>query len=389
MKNAVAGLALASSLVTLAACVAPTSTEGPQTEQKEPSAPAPAPAGLSLDSQSEDVVSGSAVVQGRKLEFLSRQVAPQVFTIEVWSGSLSLTSDVDFTKLQVLFDGFKTETGEDARLSADDKALLEELGKTLAAAGFAKTADDPTHRGSVVHSAGSAMVRALSVWRVTPVEANLRRDFKAVTGRTVKYLCGWLTGYGVQSTHDCWDCWDNWDGWSYVNIGPNGYGANCYPDSCDPSCGNYNIYRCGRMSCEQSGGGGNGNWQWGSNGDKFGACTVWDTNIYPIDCLDHDHCVRNDHSLLSGYCDDMVDNASDDQTFGVDCKMMNGCGGRCGGSYSANGKTCFCDAYCDTYGDCCSDYHLMCDGGTGYNSYLGRSVAKTYNYSSRGGTSGQ
>jgi hypothetical protein len=231
---------------------------------------------------------------------------------------------------------------------------------------------------------------------------SLRKDVKAETGRTIKYLCGWLTGYGVQSTHDCWDCWNDWDGWNYVNPGPNGYTKNCYPDSCGRSnaegegspinsgqCGNYGTYTCSRLSCEQSGGGGNGTWQWGSDGDKFGACTVWDTNIYPVDCLDHDHCVRNDHATASLYCDDMLDNAADDQTLGSDCKMMNGCGGRCGGSFTGTNGTCYCDSACDSYGDCCSDYHLSCDAGEGYKSYLGRSVARTLNYASRGGTYGK
>jgi len=382
----VAGVAVVAGGLWLTGCSA---------EAPEPTTSVEAPAtqeGLTLAERGDEVLSGTMTHEGQSVTFTSRKVREQVFEVEVVRGELTLTADIDFSKKQVLFDGFKTLDGQDTKMTEADKGFIEALGTALSGEKVSKTYEG-SQRGEQIHTAGSAMMRAMGMWKVNPLDRSLRKDIKAETGRTILYLCGWLTGYGVQSTHDCWDCWDDWDGWSYINPGPNGYGENCYPGSCSANCANYNPYRCGRLDCEDQGSesyqGPNGTWQWGSDADKYGACTVWDTNIYPIDCLDHDHCVRNDHSLASVYCDDMLDNATDDQTLGNNCKMINGCGGNCGGSFTSGGVTCYCDAACDSYGDCCSDYHLMCDAGEGYKSYLGRSVARTWNYASRGGSFGK
>jgi len=379
MKSTAAVLGMI--IVLAAGCVAPT-------ESPEEAAEAQV---LSLTEQSADTLRGSMTFEELRVDFSSRRVSKDVFSIEVLRDGLTMTADLDYTKNQFRFDGFATDSGEDTVLDDDDKLVIAALAETLSAEGYGKADSDPTRRGVTLHTPGSALSRALAVWHLTPVSSELRRDVKAEAGRTILYHCGYLTGYGIQATHDCWDCWNRWDGWNYVNVGMNGYGVDCYPDSCSSACGNYGSNTCGKLSCEQSGGGGSGSWQWGSDADKYGACTAWDTNAYVQDCLDHDHCVRNDHATGSSWCSDEAASAIDDQPGATNCKMINGCSGRCNGSYtSSTGVTCYCDAACDTYGDCCSDYHLSCDATTGgYVSALGRSVARTGNYASRGGTYGK
>ena len=344
MKRAAAlfGIALALGI----GCVTPTE---PVTEETGDS--------LAFIERSDEAVIGTIEVDGLTASFESRQIAEQVFAIEVLYNGITLTADIDYPGGSAKYDGFASEDGSDTVLTDDDKVLIAELGQALADEGLAKTTRDPEKRKVVYFSPGATLVHALSVWHLTPVSSELRRDMQMEAGRTITYLCGWLTGYGKKASHDCWDCWDYWDGWNYVNIGPEG-AYNCYPDSCSSSCSNYNTYRCGRLSCEQSGGGGNGTWQWGSNSDKYGACTVWDTNAYTQDCLYHDHCVRNDHSTGSGWCSDDAVPAGDDQTGARDCIMKNGCSGNCGGYNSAAG--CWCDSSCDSAGDCCMDKHQKC-----------------------------
>ena len=330
-----------------AGCVAPT----------EPTETGDGQGPLSFVERSDAAVVGSIDVEGMVAQFEARAVSEQVFSVVVMHDNLTLTADLDYNTNRFLFDGYVSEDGSSTVLTDEDKAVVEELGSALADEGMSQTTRDPDHRGVVIQSAGSALVRALGTWRTWSVTADLRRDVEAEAGRTINYLCGWLTGYGMKASHDCWDCWDTWDGWNYVDIGPQG-SYNCYPDSCSSACGNYNVNRCGKLSCEQSGGGANGTWQYGSNSDKYAACTVWDTNAYTQDCLMHDHCVRNDHDTFSGWCSDEAADAVDDQPGARDCIMKNGCSGACGGYSSAGG--CYCDSSCDTYGDCCMDKHQKC-----------------------------
>lgn len=313
---------------------------------------------LDLDQSDDAQLVGAMQVEDLEVVFSSRQVEDQVFAIEVRYGDVTFTGEFDYVNELFHLDGFVTSTGADIAIEDLDMVIIQELGQALSDAGLVNSyrPDVQNLRGVVYQTPGSVLSRMLSVWALSGVGVSPEREIKAVHGRTINYYCGYLTGMGVGATHDCWDCWDTWDGWNYVDIGP-GTDINCYPDSCDYRCWNYNVNYCGRLSCEQSGGGGNGTWQWGSYGDKYGACTIWDSNSYTGDCLRHDHCVRNDHSTGSSWCSDDAVPAGDDQTSGRDCIMANGCGGACG-TYSAAG--CWCDSSCDSYGDCCMDKHAVC-----------------------------
>ncbi|MCA9680975.1 MAG: hypothetical protein KC457_02170 [Myxococcales bacterium] len=294
-----------------------------------------------------------------EVDFSVRQIQEQRFAIEVRYADVTLTGESNYIDQQFYLDGYVSASGADIVLTDQDVLIMNELGEALADAQLINSyrPDVEHQRGVVIHGPGSALARTLAVWTTKGVGESPEREIIAEHGRTIDYLCGYLTGYGIPASHDCWDCWNTWDGWNNVNIGPQG-SANCYPDSCGGGCSNKNTYSCGRLSCEQSGGGGNGTWQWGSNSDKYAACTVWDTNAYTRDCLMHDHCVRNDHDTFSGWCSDDAVPASDDQSSANDCIMKDGCSGSCGG-YSASGG-CWCDSGCDSYGDCCMDKHQKC-----------------------------
>jgi hypothetical protein len=319
-----------------------------------PSAPA-----LELGERSQSGIAGRMRLEGLSVDFGVRRTSEQVFALEIRFGDVTLTGELDYAKEVFLLDGFASETGEDVVLDERALVVVEGLGMALASARVdgPYRPDVKNMRGVVHQTPGSALSRLLAVWQTSGLGNVPENYIKAVQGSSIDYLCGWLTGFGIQATHDCWDCWNRWDGWSYVNIGPQG-SYNCYPDSCSSACSNYNAIRCGRLSCEQSGGGRNGTWQWGSNGDKYGACTVWDTNAYTRDCLYHDHCTRNDHSSASGWCSDEATRAIDDQISAKDCIMMNGCTASCGGYNAIRG--CWCDSACEGYGDCCMDKVQKC-----------------------------
>lgn len=336
-------------ILALTACMA----EEPDTI-RDPSSP------LELIDNDDDVLRGTMQFEDLEVSFQVRETSSQVFAMELRWADVTYTGEYDYNQELFVLDGFVTSTGEDIVVNDQDLMIMQELGEALADAQLinAYRPDVEHQRGVVLQTPGSALARLLAVWTVRGVNESPAHEIAAEHGRTIEYLCGYLTGFGIQATHDCWDCWDYWDGWSYVNIGPQG-ANDCYPDSCSPNCSNYNTNRCGKLSCEySSGGGGNGTWQWGRDADKYAACTVWDTNAYTRDCLMHDHCVRNDHDTFSGWCSDDAVPAGDDQSSARDCIMNNGCSGSCGG-YSASGG-CWCDAGCDTYGDCCMDKHQRC-----------------------------
>lgn len=56
-------------------------------------------------------------------------------------------------------------------------------------------------------------------------------------------------------------------------------------------------------------------------GDCFGRCGpgCGTVGVYSEDCLNHDGCVRNGHSLASPYCDDQFLACIDDEIFGPNC----------------------------------------------------------------------
>jgi hypothetical protein len=319
----------------------------------------PAASPLEFSELNDDLMVGTMLLEDIEVAFSVRQTSDQVFALEVRYGDVTFTGESDYNQEIFLLDGFVTATGADIVINDDDLLIIQELGQALSDAELINSyrPDVEHQRGVVLQTPGGALARALSVWVTRGVSESPEHAIKAEHGRTITYLCSSLTGYGIPATHDCWDCWSDWDGWSYVNIGPQG-GNNCYADSCAPGCSNSGTNQCGRLSCEQSGGGSNGSWQWGSNSDKYGACTVWDTNAYTQDCLNHDHCVRNDHSTGSSWCSDDAVPAGDDQASGRDCIMNNGCAGNCGG-FSGAGQ-CYCDASCETYGDCCMDKRQQC-----------------------------
>ena len=207
----------------------------------------------------DDAMIGTMQFEDLTVEFSSRQVAPQVFALELRYGDVTFTGEYDYNTEVFLLDGFVTSTGADIVVNDADMLIVDELGRALSEAKVINSyrPDVEHERGVVLQTPGSAMARLLAVWNARGVGESPEHAIAAVHGRSIDYLCGYLTGYGIQASHDCWDCWDYWDGWNYINIGPGG-ANNCYPDSCSPSCSNYNINRCGKLSCEQNGGGPNG-----------------------------------------------------------------------------------------------------------------------------------
>lgn len=309
-------------------------------------------AGLQLSEQSEDRLAGSLRIGETIVSFDVRQIAHQRFDIEIRHGDRALTAASDYAEKSFVLGGHKSD-GAELRLDKRDLYAVTQLGHAITEAELpdAYRPDVENMRGVVYHTTGSALRRALAVWATSNAGDIATRTVK---GNGVISLCAYLTDRYVPASHDCYFC--DHDDWNLVEIGPGGP-INCYPDSCNPACTNYNSGTCSANACVRYNGG-ISVVQWGSDSDKYGACSLFGGNRYTVDCLNLGHCHRNGHSDGSHWCSDESDAASDDQLQAPNCIMNNGCSNTCGG-YSVPGE-CWCDESCEGLGDCCMDKKSQC-----------------------------
>jgi hypothetical protein len=223
--------------------------------------------------------------------FSSRQREGDIFEVTLSFRGLTLDGTYDLGSAAASLDGFATENGEDTQLQEEDTAALRAFLKALEGQSRSEKAID-------------MLIRSTSVWAEhTPTMPLTKRVF-GDAGRAWTLLCANLYTY-VDGTHDD----SNYSRWAanssaHVLIGDYGTASTFYWTGSAWSTTPYNHAA----------------WPY-EYGNCFGRCGAdcGSGHVYSQDCLDHDICVRNGHSLASFWCDDEFVDCVDDTTFAPNC----------------------------------------------------------------------
>ena len=214
----------------------------------------------------------------------------QVFTTTVALHGLTLDALADMRNGVITLDGYTTATGADTTLVDEDTALIS---------GFRKALDDklPSQPGPT--NVVEILRGSVGLWEEWPHTRSLSAVTVAQTDRSVVKLCGNIGSY-VLAKHDCNVC-SGYNGATncqvYAYVGDTGTGTTYY-------------WRNGAWSTTPY----NHAVQPSEYGDCYGRCGAdcGSGHVYSQDCLNHDSCVRNGHSLGSAYCDDELTSCADD-----------------------------------------------------------------------------
>lgn len=247
---------------------------------------------LTLKSSAEGVT-GSFDNAENTVSFSSRQREGNVFEVTLSLRGLTLDGTYDLDSAAASLDGFATENGEDTQLQEEDLTALSTFLKALE--GRKRTGDS---------KALDLLVRATSVWAEhTPTVPLTKRVF-GDAGRAWTLLCANLYSY-VDGTHDD-STYARWDANASVHALIGDYGTpNTYYWT--GSAWTTTPFNHAAWPYEY--------------GDCYGRCGAdcGSGHVYSQDCLDHDICVRNGHSLASFWCDDEFSDCVDDTTFAPNC----------------------------------------------------------------------
>jgi len=283
---------------------------------------APAP-GVLETSKSSTEVSGTYALDsfsGDTAVFRSADQGNQVVEVTVQLHGMTLVADIDFTAQTAEFKGFGTDTKKETPITEEDSAMLGGLSKKLQS-----SLDD-----SKATLAEQALVKAMGVWEEWPASTSPNLSVGAKTSSLfwIYMLCGqarcpvraangtlvWsYTGNCAQwnwtlyAEHDCNQC--NFGQPRCQQIVQLGDHARCNGDE---FYWNGSSWLCGEPN------------HWIRpyvTGNCFGRCGAGcgSGRQYTLNCMDHDGCVRNGHSIISWWCDDQFVAAIDDQLFAPNC----------------------------------------------------------------------
>ncbi len=216
-----------------------------------------------------------------------------VFDISVRLTDLSLYAIIDSEHQLAEIDGFANSDGFDTQIVERDRALLADCHRALEA-----------QFGEDASFLENYLVRTLSMWAQTPDTVELQRSVSGDEGRAYTSICSLYNSYQY-ATHDGWRH-SNWDP-DATSIARVGTRESCTYSWINGSwtCNEPNhvsyVYQRGQCYGNCGGGCPSGNQQ-----------LTWD-------CLDHDQCVRNGHSLASFWCNDEFVSAADDELFAPSC----------------------------------------------------------------------
>jgi hypothetical protein len=292
----------------------------PIDEPVDPGKGAPPP-GILETSKSPTEVSGSYVLDSSSDTALFRSVdkGNQVVQVGVQLHGMTLVATIDFAAQTAQFKGFATDTKTETPIREEDSALLAALSKKL----------QSSFDGATATLAEQALVKAVSVWEEWPAATS---PIVTIGGSSLGFgiymLCGqarckvrtpsgalvWsYTGNCAQwnwtlyAEHDCNQC--NFGQPRCQQIAQLGDHARCNGDE---YYWNGSAWLCGEPN------------HWVRpyvTGNCFGACGAGcgSGRQYTLNCMDHDGCVRNGHSLISWWCDDQFVAAIDDAFFAPNC----------------------------------------------------------------------
>lgn len=254
--------------------------------------------------------------------FRSLDKGSQVVQVAVQLHGLTLVAVIDHAAQTAQFKGFATATKLESPITDQDSALLAALSKKL------QGAFDP----ATATLTEQTLVKAVGVWEEWPTATSPTLSIGAGTSSPlwVYSLCSqarcpvrqangtlaWrYTGNCAQwywtlyAEHDCNQCtWGQPNCQQIVQLGDHG--------SCngDELYWNGSAWLCGEPN------------HWVRpyvTGNCFGRCGAGCGFLhkYTLDCMDHDSCVRNGHSVISWWCDDQFVAAIDDELFAPICYL--------------------------------------------------------------------
>ncbi|WP_281557713.1 hypothetical protein [Thalassomonas sp. RHCl1] len=246
--------------------------------------------------QGEQNILGKALaVQGEKrtqLHFSSMQIAPGQFELALVVHGKSLTASVDKDSKSAKLSALDAK-GQAVFLNEKDRLQLTALLKTYELQGYGKQND-----------AANMLKRLLSLWAQTPDSVSLQRTIDGVSTSAYENLCSY-NGLELAASHDGNQCgYDDPECTSLALVGSrgsntesfiNGQWTTAVPDHIP------NVRQRGECYGNCGGGCPSGN------------------QILTRDCLNHDQCVRNGHSLISGWCNDDFTYTFDDAMFAPEC----------------------------------------------------------------------
>jgi hypothetical protein len=247
-------------------------------------------------------LSGTFAMEDSVVTFSSTEVAANEFDVVVEVNGMTLTALVDRGGQVAEVDGFASGTptgverakGADTQIVDPDRAALDAFVRALA--GEVDTDE---------FAAAAVLYRVASNWSQTPDTMPLQRQVTGSENRDFVSICGNF-GQFLEATHD-----DN----------------NC--TFFQPTC--TSIAQVGNRASPTFS---FINGQWVTTvpnhlprvvqtGDCYGNCGASCPGNNPqtltLDCLDHDQCVRNGHSIASFFCNDEFASASDDEFFAPSC----------------------------------------------------------------------
>lgn len=233
---------------------------------------------------------------------------------------MTLKATIDFTNKTASFSGYATATTTATTLRAEDNTLLASFSKKL----------QSTFNEATATLAEKALVKAAGVWEEWPTDSSLSQTITADAFASIYTMCAQAqcpvrnsSGALVMSYTGPCAQW-NWTGFAEHDCNQCNFG--------DPNCQQIvqlgDHHRCNGDEWYWTG----SSWACGEpnhwiqpyvTGNCFGRCGGgcgfgWPRQ-YTLNCMDHDGCVRNGHSLLSWWCNDQFVAAIDDQLFAPNC----------------------------------------------------------------------
>jgi len=230
--------------------------------------------------------------QAEVVHFSSTETVPGQFELKVEVHGKTLTASVDkdnkSAKLAAV-DG----KGAEVFLNAKDRSQLDALFKAYEQQGYGGQSD-----------AGNMLKRLLSLWAQTPDSVSLQRSVDGVSTSAYQNLCSYK-GMELAASHDGNQCgYDDPECTSLALLGSRGSNTESFINGqWTTAVPDHIPYVRQRGECY---------------GNCGGGCPSGN-QILTRDCLNHDQCVRNGHSLASAWCNDDFTYTFDDAMFAPEC----------------------------------------------------------------------
>ncbi|WDE07873.1 hypothetical protein SG34_013880 [Thalassomonas viridans] len=226
------------------------------------------------------------------LLFSSVEKAQGEFELSVEVHGKTLTASVDKYSKSAKLNAVDTK-GETVFINAKDRRQLEALSKAYEQLGYGDDSD-----------AANMLKRLLSLWAQTPDDVSLQRSIDGVSTSAYQSLCSY-EGLELAASHDGNQCgYDDPECTSLALVGSRGSNTESFINgqwtTAEPD---HVPYVRQRGECY---------------GNCGGGCPSGN-QILTRDCLNHDQCVRNGHSLASGWCNDDFTYTFDDAIFAPEC----------------------------------------------------------------------